>query len=192
MDVIVLTRLTNELKAASETTSSQGPSIRLTEAGSSSSSPVDTTSVTDDIMHLNKRIESMNRFRKDLEQAVYWNREEFRRIEKALGRTKSAQSGAVLPPARNVGFNDQEKPQKQGKLGIAGDEVDNEKNRNTLAELEAKLQAGMSLEEAADAQTPLREQDYARDRWTSSFSRLPNQTEWEELVGPKVSGMPIC
>ena len=93
-------------------------------------------------------------------------------------------------PARNVGFNDQESVDKKGQLGIAGgeekeDEVDTEKNRNYLAGLEAKLQEGMSLEDASEA---MREQDYARDRWTASLSRLPTQTEWEDLVGPKVSG----
>ena len=124
----------------------------------------------------------MNRWRKDLERSVFWHREEFRRIERALGRKKSGQSGAVQQPppqpARNVGFDDQEK------TGAGGDdEVDNEKNRDYLAGLEAKLQAGMSLEEANES---LREQDYARDRWTASLSRLPNQTEWEDLVGPKV------
>ena len=69
-------------------------------------------------------------------------------------------------------------------MGGGEDEVDNEKNRDYLAGLEAKLQAGMSLEEASESS--LREQDYARDRWTASLSRLPNQTEWEDLVGTKV------
>lgn len=188
----MISRLTSDLKAASEAASGKAPSIRLTEADGSSSAPFNlVTAITDQIMEINYRLEHMTRWRKDLEHSVYWRREEYRRIEKAMGRKKSGQSGAVNPSVRNVGFNEQ-KAQKQSKLGIASgdkndDEVDTEKNRNTLAELEAKLQAGMSLEDATEDQKPLREQDYARDRWTSSLSRLPTQTEWEELVGPKVS-----
>ena len=188
-DVIVLTRLTNDLKAASDPTGSKAPSIRLTEAGSSNSSPVDPpTPVTDEIVELNKRLGCMNAWRKDLERSVFWHREEFRRIERALGRKKSGQSGAVQPPppppARNVGF--------AGNALAGGDEQDDgvdTENREYLAGLEAKLQEGMSLQEAAEEQKVLREQDYARDRWSSSLSRLPSQTEWEDLVGPKVSGL---
>ena len=190
-DMIVLARLNSDLKAGSQFTTSNAPEIRLTQAGSSSSSPVEMPSLPDRINELNTRIARTNRFRKDLEGSVYWQRAEYRRIEKALGRTKSGQSGAVGPPTRNVGFSDQGESAKKGRLSIAGgleDNVDTDKNRNALADLEAKLQAGMSLEEATEDQKPMREQDFARDRWTSSSSRLPHQAEWEDLFGPKVGG----
>lgn len=109
-----------------------------------------------------------------------------------MGRKKSGQSGAV-PTTRNVGFDDKTK----GAGG--GDLVDTPENRAKLQELEDLLQAGMKLpgedqtEGDGDGVGPgkgraaLRPQDYARDRWTSSSSRLPNQPEWEDIFGPKVS-----
>ncbi|KAL8790493.1 MAG: hypothetical protein Q9195_006324 [Heterodermia aff. obscurata] len=183
VDAIKITRLQADLKAAKQSLAdSNVPSIHVTEAGSNNEYIDAVKSINDDLAELSNRREHMLRWRKEVERAVFWRREEFRRIEKAMGRKKSAQSGAVAPPTRNVGFDDQQK----GKLGIAGgdDEVDNQKNRDYLAGLEAKLQQGMSLEEAAaEEQQPLREQDYARDRWTSSLSRLPTQSEWEDLFG---------
>ena len=106
-----------------------------------------------------------------------------------MGRKKSGQSGAV-PQTRKVGFDDR----TQGAGG--GDLVDTPENRAKLQELEDLLQAGMKLPgEEQDGErvgpgrgpTPLRGQDYGRDRWTSSESRLPSQSEWEDIFGPKVS-----
>ena len=109
-----------------------------------------------------------------------------------MGRKKSGQSGAV-PQTRNVGFDDKTK-------GVGGgDLVDTPENRAKLQELEDMLKAGMKLpgEEQAEGdgervgpgrgQVPLRGQDYGRDRWTKGESRLPSQSEWEDIFGPKVS-----
>lgn len=170
--MIVLTRLTANLKSASESPSSSSmPSIRVTEEGGNESAPA-VQMVTDQIMEANQRLGLTKGYRKGLERAVYWNREEFRRIEKAMGRKKSGQSGAVAPPARNVGFDDEERPSNQSQLGIAGGDHN-----------DPGYSAGL---EVTEAQGPLREQ-YARDRWTSGLSRLPTQAEWEDLFGTKVS-----
>lgn len=74
------------------------------------------------------------------------------------------------------------------------DLVDTPENRASLQGLEDLLRAGMKLpgEEQAEGVEPgkgagvLWRQDYARERWTSSLSRLPTQSEREDIFGPKV------
>lgn len=142
----------------------------------------------------------MQRWLKDLERAVFWQREEYRRIEKAMGRRKSGQSGSI-PLPRNVGFENQEqgKEKAQGE-GEKADMVDTLENWAKLAELDAMVRGGMKLggeepevgfESQSEGQGVLRQRDYARDRWSSSLSRLPNQPEWEEMFGKKVSGFSV-
>ena len=176
MDLIVLQRLTIDAK---------NPATHLSLTSSTSAplplSPANTAPITDKILELNNRVAAMQGWRKDLERAVFWQREEYRRIEKAMGRKRSGQSGAL----RNVGFDEKAK----------GDLADTPENRARLQELDEMLQAGIKLpgEEQADGvgvgveRVALRPRDYARDRWTSGSSRLPNQSEWEDIFGPKVS-----
>ncbi|KAG6986684.1 ATP-dependent rRNA helicase spb4 [Physcia stellaris] len=155
MDLIVLQRLTIDAKNLA-LTSLPPPTLPLPL------SPA-TAPITDKILELNNRVAAMQTWRKDLERAVFWQREEYRRIEKAMGRKRSGQSGAL----RNVGFDEKTK----------GDLVD--------TPMEGMLQAPGEEQAEGVERVALRPRDYARDRWTSGSSRLPNQSEWEDIFGPK-------
>ena len=115
-----------------------------------------------------------------LERAVFWQREEYRRVEKALGRKRSGQSGVVS------------QLNESGSRGYAGggENVDEEAPlQGKLAEMEAGLNAeGQGDGKGEGGGEALLTREYARERWSRGRqSRLPSQEEWEEMFGKGVS-----
>ena len=89
MDTIVLQRL----KTAAEATPVSPTSISSNIPHLAPAIAVD-PAVTAQIIELQERIAVAKGWLKELERSVYWQREEYRRTEKAMGRKKSGQSGS--------------------------------------------------------------------------------------------------
>ena len=71
------------------------------------------------MIELQERVAMGKNWLKELERSVYWQREEYRRVEKAMGRKKSGQSGSVGGNTKKV-VTHETGGQDEGSVGAAG------------------------------------------------------------------------
>lgn len=102
MDTIVYNRL--KTTAETPTTILSVPTPKSTNFNIPQLAPSITVDahVTAQMIELQERIAVAKGWLKELERSVYWQREEYRRTEKAMGRKKSGQSGGVGDAARKI------------------------------------------------------------------------------------------
>lgn len=124
------------------------------------------------IQEARERIRGMRRWRKEVERSVVWQREEFWRVEKGMGKKKGRQS--VLASAAAQGKENKE-GEGEGK-GVDGGEGEGGEGKK-----EDQDGGGLSV-----VKTGAKWEEGKKGKWRGkdvSGERLPTQKEWEGLFG---------
>lgn len=139
------------------------------------------------IREARERIKAMKRWRKELEKAVFWQREEYWRVERRMGNQRnrgSKESGVVV----NIGGDgsvdegvvggkgEGEGKKKDGGSSAGGGEGEKEGGLSVVGE-EGKKKGGLCVVGGA------KWEEKKPEKWSreSSGGRLPTQREWEAL-----------
>lgn len=109
------------------------------------------------ISELTERVAMIKKWRKELERSVVWQRDEYFRVEIALGR-KSHSSGS-----------------RKGKATRRSDG-----SQEAVVELDGKELLGVV---GTGGKWVGEEWKCCREKWSRGTGRLPTQTEWEEMFG---------
>ncbi|KAL8939661.1 MAG: hypothetical protein Q9216_003237 [Gyalolechia sp. 2 TL-2023] len=113
------------------------------------------------IREAKERIRGMKRWRKEVEKAVFWQREEYWRVESRMGREKRKDNRESVAVSGD---------------GNADEDVGGNKEASTGGE-EKKMEEGLSVVGGG------KWEEGKREKWSkeSAGGRLPTQREWEAL-----------
>ncbi|KAL8830499.1 MAG: hypothetical protein Q9191_001403, partial [Dirinaria sp. TL-2023a] len=127
--------------------------------------PTQPAPTTQAILEARDRISTMRRWKKDLERTVIWQREEYRRVERAMGRTGGKSKRFRITNA-DMGLDEAEV-----------EEGGSSKSAESITPPADEVAETTTVTTVVGA--------YARGRWGKggTVTRLPSQGQWEEMFG---------